>query len=65
MRFVRPDRFRLEWVQKDFHGRSGTSTIYTERGRTFFREQGANEAAAEPSLAQALSSCAGISLGLS
>ena len=66
VRFVRPDRFRLTWTQKDFHGQSSTSTILTRDGRTIFREQGnPGDTQVEPSLAQALSSCAGISLGLS
>ena len=66
VRFVRPDRFRLTWTQKDFHGKSGTSVIFTRRGQTLFREQGhSGDAEAEPSLARAISSCAGISLGLS
>lgn len=66
VRFVRPERFRLAWTQKDFHGKSGTSVLYTRRGQTFFHEQGnAGDAESEPSLAQAISSCAGISLGLS
>ena len=66
VRFVRPDRFRLAWTQKDFHGKSGTSVIFTRGGQTFLREQGqAGGGEAEPSLAQAVSSCAGISLGLS
>ena len=66
VRFARPDRFRLTWTQKDFHGKSGTSVIFTRRGETFFREQGhAGDPEAEPSLARAISSCAGISLGLS
>ncbi len=66
VRFVRPDRFRLAWTQKDFHGKSGTSVIFTQHGQVLFREQGqAGDAEVEPSLAQAISACAGISLGLS
>ncbi len=66
VRFVRPERFRLAWTQKDFHGTSGTSVLFTRHGQTFFREQGnTGDAESEPSLAQAISSCAGISLGLS
>ena len=66
VRFVRPDRFRLAWTQKDFHGKSGTSVIFTRHGQTLFREQGrSGDGEIEPSLAQAISSCAGISLGLS
>ena len=65
MRFVRPDRFRLAWTQKDFHGKSGTSVIYTREGQTILRQWGAEREEPEPSLGQALDSCAGISLGLS
>ena len=66
MRFVRPDRFRLAWTQKDFHGKSHTSVIFTRHGQPFLREQGNDgDAEREPSLAQVISSCAGISLGLS
>ena len=66
VRFVRPDHFRLTWTQKDFHGKSGMSVIFTRHGQTLFREQGrSGDAEVEPSLAQAISSCAGISLGLS
>lgn len=65
MRFVRPDRFRLAWTQKDFHGKSGTSVIYTRGGQTFLRQWDAEREEPEPSLGQALDSCAGISLGLS
>lgn len=66
MSFMRPDRFRLAWTQKDFHGKSGTSVIFIRDGQTFFHEQGkTGEAESEPSLARAISSCAGISLGLS
>ncbi len=66
VRFVRPDRFRVAWTQKDFHGRSGTSVILARDGQTTLREQGGSGGPeVEPSLAQAISSCAGISLGLS
>ncbi|MBE7211255.1 MAG: hypothetical protein INR65_09575 [Gluconacetobacter diazotrophicus] len=66
VRFVRPDRFRLTWTQKDFHGKSSTSVLVTRDGQTTFREQGAGgDAEVEPSLERAISSCAGISLGLS
>ena len=65
MRFVRPDRFRLAWTQKDFHGKSGTSVIYTKGGQTFLRQWGEPRETAEPSLGQAIDACAGISLGLS
>ena len=65
MRFVRPDRFRLAWTQKDFHGKSGTSVIYTKAGQTFLRQWGEGRETVEPSLGQAIDACAGISLGLS
>ena len=65
MRYVRPFRFRLAWTQKDFHGKSGTSLIYTREGQTFLRQWGAKGEEPEPSLGQAVDSCAGISLGLS
>ncbi len=66
VRFVRPNRFRLAWTQKDFHGKSGTSVLFTRNGQVLFREQGGSgDAEPEPSLAQAISSCAGVSLGLS
>ena len=62
-----PDRFRLEWVQKDFHGRSGTSVIYTERGRDLFprtgRERPAEVGGRTLAGAGDQQSCAGISLG--
>ena len=64
MRFVRPDRFRLAWTQKDFHNKSGTSVIFTRGKQIFFRQWGEAQDEAEPSLGQALDSCAGISLGL-
>ena len=65
MHFVRPDRLRLAWTQKDFHGKSGTSVIYTREGQTLLRQWGTEREEPEPSLGQALDSCAGISLGLS
>ena len=66
MRFVRPDRFWLTWTQKDFHGASSTSVIFTRHGQIFCRgEWNDDEEEREPSLAQAISSCAGVSLGLS
>lgn len=65
LRFVRPDRFRLAWTQKDFHGRSGTSLIFTRDGKVFFRQWGEKQDEPEPSLEQAANACAGISLGLS
>ena len=65
MRFVRPDRFRLAWTQRDFHGKSGTSVIYTREGRAFLRQWGAEHAEPESSLGQAINGSAGISLGLS
>ncbi len=65
MHFVRPFRFRLAWTQKDFHGKSGTSLIYTREGQTFLRQWGAKDEEAQPSLGQAVDACAGVSLGLS
>ena len=65
MRFVRPDRFRLAWTQKDFHGKSGTSVIYVKEGQVWLRQWGLGRDEAEPSLGQVIDSCAGISLGLS
>ncbi len=66
MRFVRPDRLRLAWTQKDFHGKSGTCVIFTRHGQIYCRGRWDGDGGElEPSLAQAVSSCAGISLGLS
>ena len=65
MRFVRPDRFRLAWTQRDFHGKSGTSVIYMKEGQAWLRQWGMEREEAEPSLGQVIDSCAGISLGLS
>ena len=66
MRFVRPDRFRLAWTQKDFHGKSGTSAIFTRHGQIYCNGRWSDdEEELQPSLARAINSCAGISLGLS
>ena len=65
MRFLRPDHFRLTWTQKDFHGKSGTSMIYTKKGQVLLRQWGTARDEVQPSLGQAVDSCAGVSLGLS